>query len=88
MLTFLFMERSERLLRREVFAPVAATLLYGVIALILNARGVLDGPYFFLQVREVSPGTIIMWFGIIAALCLVLSGLFLWIRQKPRNRSR
>ena len=35
----------------EVFAPVAATLLYGVIALILNARGVIDGPYFFLQVR-------------------------------------
>ena len=76
------MERSERLLRREVFAPVAATLLYGVIALILNARGVLDGPYFFLQVYKVLPWTVVMWFCIIAALCLVLSGLYLWIRRK------
>jgi hypothetical protein len=81
-LTFLFMERPERLPGRAVFAPMAATLLYGVIMLILNILRVIDGPYFFLQVYKVSPGTVVMWFCIIAALCLVLSGLYLWIRRK------
>ena len=81
-LTFLFMERPERLPGRAVFAPMAATLLYGVIMLILNILRVIDGPYFFLQVYKVSPGTVGKWFCIIAALCLVLSGLYLWIRRK------
>lgn len=80
-LTFLFMERPKRLPGRAVLAPMAATLLYGVIALILNVLRVIEGPYFFLQVYEVSPGTIAMWFGIIAALCLMLSGFYMWIRR-------
>ena len=83
--TFLFMERSERLAGKAVLAPMAATLLYGVIMLILNVLRVLDGPYFFLRVYEVSPGTVAMWFGIIAVLCIMLSGMYVWIKRKIGN---
>ena len=76
--TFMFFERSESLPRRTIFMPVLATLLYGFIALFLNAIKVIDGPYFFLRVYEVPAGTIAMWFGIITVLCIALAGIYLW----------
>ena len=74
----MFFERSESLPRRTIFMPVLATLLYGFIALFLNAIKVIDGPYFFLRVYEVPAGTIAMWFGIITVLCIALAGIYLW----------
>ena len=73
---------GEKLPKKAVFAPVVATLLYGVIVLLLNAVRVVDGPYFFLKVYETAPSTIVMWFGIIAVLCWVLSAIYCWIRRK------
>ena len=81
-ITFLFLERSEKLPGRALFAPMAATLLYGVIALILNVAGVLHGPYFFLQVYDTPAGTIVMWFAIISILCIALSWIYLWIKKR------
>lgn len=81
-LSFLFLGIGEKLPKKAVFAPVDATLLYGVIVLLLNAVRVVDGPYFFLKVYETAPSTIVMWFGIIAVLCWVLSAIYCWIRRK------
>lgn len=81
-LSFLFLGMGMKLSKKAVFAPTAATLIYGGIVLVLNAARVLDGPYFFLKVYETAPGTIIMWFGIIAVLCGVLSGVYYWIRRR------
>ena len=38
--------------------PAAASLFYGVVALILNVLRIMDGPYFFLQVYEQTAGVI------------------------------
>ncbi len=84
--TFLFFEKPAALRKTAVLAPMAASLLYGVIALVLNAVRVLDGPYFFLRVYDEAPGTIALWFGIIAALCLGLSALYLWLRSRYWRR--
>ena len=81
-ITFLFMEKSPTLPKAAVFAPMGATILYGIIALILNGVRLLDGPYFFLRVYDTSPGTIILWFCIIAILCMALSALYLGIRKR------
>ena len=83
-LSFLFLGLGNKLPKKAVFAPIAATLLYGGIALVLNAARVLDGPYFFRKVYETAPGTIVMWFGIIAVLCGVLSGIYYMIRRTDR----
>ena len=85
-ITFLFTQTGFPLQKRMVIAPTAATLLYGIIALILNVSRVLDGPYFFLRVHEVPLSTVVMWFLIIAALCLVLSALYMWLRSIVRRR--
>ena len=81
-ITFLFMDRYPALPKTAIFLPMAMTLVYGFIALILNGLRLLDGPYFFLKIYETPPGTIIMWFGIIAVLCIVLTAIYLWIRKK------
>ena len=86
-ITFLFLEESEKLPGIAVFIPMAATLLYGITALILNALRILDGPYFFLRIYDESLGTIVFWFAIIAVLCTVLSGVYLWIRSRCRFSS-
>ena len=82
-ISLLFLEKTERLPLRIVVWPMAATLFYGVVCLLLNVVRMLDGPYFFLQVYEQPAGVIVMWFGIIAVLCLVLA--FLYHRVKWRR---
>lgn len=81
-LSFMFLGRGEKLPKKAVFTPIAATMLYGGIVLVLNAARVLDGPYFFLKVYETAPGTIVMWFGIIAVLCGVLSEVYYLGRRR------
>ena len=81
-LTFIFTETETVLPKSAVFAPMGATLLYGVIALLLNAARLLDGPYFFLRVYDEPVSTVILWFAIIAVLCLALSAFYLWCRKK------
>ena len=68
-----------------VTAPAAATLLYGIIALILNAARVLDGPYFFLRIYETPISVVVMWFLIIAVLCLALSALYMRLESRQRS---
>ena len=70
----------------ENVAPInhlmAVSLLYGLICLVLNAAGLLEGPYFFLEVGKQPASLIITWFGIIAALCIALAGLYYWIKWR------
>ena len=85
-ISFIFTQTDIPLQRRMVFAPVAATLLYGIIVLVLNIARILDGPYFFLRVYEVPLPTVVMWFLIIACLNLILSALYMWLRSRFRQR--
>lgn len=83
-ISLLFLEKTKKLPVRIIIWPAAASLAYGVIALVLNALRIMDGPYFFLKVYEQSAGVIVTWFGIIAALCLVLA--FLYHKVKWRKQ--
>ena len=82
-ISLLALEKTEKLPMRVIIWPAAMSLLYGVICLILNAVRKLDGPYFFLQVHEQPVGVIVMWFGIIAALCILLA--FVYYKVKWRH---
>ena len=83
---FVFTQVEAVLPRRVALAPMAFTLIYGICVLLLNIARVLDGPYFFLRVYEVPVSTVVMWFVIIAALCLVFSALYMWLRRTVRAR--
>lgn len=80
--SLLFLEKTEKLPIRIILWPAAASLFYGIVALILNALKIMDGPYFFLQVYEQSAGVIVTWFGIIAVLCLGLALLYYKIKWR------
>lgn len=80
--SLLFLEKTEKLPIRIILWPAAASLFYGIVALILNALRIMDGPYFFLQVYEQSAGVIVTWFGIIAVLCLGLALLYYKIKWR------
>ena len=82
-ISLLFLEKVEKLPLRIIIWPAAASLMYGVIALVMNALRIMDGPYFFLKVYEQSAGLIATWFAIIAALCLGLA--FLYYKVKWRK---
>ena len=84
--TFILMSGSDPLPKKAALAPMGATLFYGVIALGLNAAQIIDGPYFFLRVYVENPRTIVMWFAIIAVLCLVLGFAYWHFRQKRASR--
>ena len=78
--SLLFLEKVEKLPMKIILYPACATLFYGSVSLILNAVKIMDGPYFFLRVYEESAGTIILWFAIIAVLCLVLAFVYYKIK--------
>ena len=86
-ITFIFTRTGYPLQRRMVIAPAAATLLYGVVTLIMNAAGVLDGPYFFLRIHETPLPTVVLWFVIIAVLTLVLSAIYMRLRSLRRKKA-
>ena len=72
--------------RGALFAPMGATVLYGIAALILNFARLLKGPYFFLEVYSTPVGTIVMWFAIIIILCLALSAVFIFLHGRIVRR--
>ena len=76
------MMRKEEIPKYAVCVPALISILYGIIALILNAARVMKGPYFFLEVYSTPPGTIAMWFGIIFVLCVVLTAGYMFIHRK------
>ena len=82
-ISLLYLETVPELPLKIILWPAAVSLCYGVICLILNRIGILDGPYFFLQVNEQPEGTIIVWFMIIALLCIGIA--FLYYRIKWRR---
>ena len=84
-ISLLFLEKTERLSLSIIIWPVVASLTYGAIALVLNAVRIMDGPYFFLKVYEQSAGVIILWFAIIAVLCLGLALLYYKIKWRKRE---
>ena len=72
-ISLLFLEKTEKMAVRIIIWPAVCSLVYGLVCLILNALNLVDGPYFFLQVRKQPASVIVTWFGIVAALCMILS---------------
>lgn len=73
---------DKKIPRPAVIAPAAATVIYGIILLILNAARVVTGPYFFLEIYSTPIATIIMWFAIIIILCVALTAAYMYIHSR------
>ncbi len=82
--SLLFLEKTAKLRWGIILYPAAVSLAYGLICLALNAAGILDGPYFFLEAGKQPAGTIVMWFAIIALICIVFAALYYRIKWRKK----
>lgn len=87
-ISLLFLEQADKLPLKAAFYPAAVTLAYGAVCLILNAVDLLDGPYFFLKVHEQSVSTIVIWFVIIAVLCIALALVYYKIKYRKSSGTK
>ena len=53
--------------------PVAVTLVYGLVILLLNYARILDGPYPFFRVHEQSAKATVIWMVALTVLITILS---------------
>lgn len=83
-----FMLSGGEIPKYAVVVPALLTILYGIVALVLNAAKLLVGPYFFLEVYSTPAGTIAMWFGIIGVLCVILSVAYMFIHSRIRKKDQ
>ena len=82
--SLIFLEKTDKMPLKIIVWPAVASLLYGIIALGLNAARILDGPYFFLKIYEQSAVVIVTWFAIIAVLCIGLALLYYKLKWRRR----
>ena len=82
--SLLFLEKAKEQGVRIILYPAATTLFYGLICLILNAVGKLKGPYFFLEAGSQPVYVILLWFGIIAVLCMSIAFIYYKIKWRQK----
>lgn len=84
--SFLFLEAGPSLERRTILFAMLPTLVYAVIAIILNALRVMVGPYPFLQIYKQPFYATVLW----ALILLVGAGVLAWLvwRLKKQRLSR
>ena len=85
LLSVISLEKTHKLPLYIIVWPAAASLFYGIVCLILNAVNILNGPYFFLKVYEQPAGVIVIWFIIIAILCVGLAFAYYKLKWKKAN---
>lgn len=83
-ISLVFLEKTPKGPWTLILWPGLVSLAYGLVCLLLNGLYMLDGPYFFLQVHKQPVHIIVIWFGIIALLCLLLS--YGYYRMKWREK--
>ena len=64
-ITFIFFDEIEKYDKKDVEYPLATTLLYAFILILLNLAGKVDGPYPFLRVYNLTISIAIGWVSLI-----------------------
>ena len=73
--SFLFFEKDKKLDVNQSTYALIPTLIYGIIAILLNAIRVIRGPYAFLYIYEQSILVTFMWMIIIMGIAYIIAEL-------------
>ena len=82
LISFLFFEKDEKLEEQQTFYALIPTMIYAVVALILNIVRVIRGPYVFMMIYEQSVLMTLMWMIIIGGIAYILAELIRQGNQK------
>lgn len=83
---FLFLLEEGETPYKWVKSALFTTLLYAIPMILLNALGVVSGPYSFLKIREQSIGKTIFWIVVILSGNALLSFAALYIKKRLHRR--
>lgn len=61
------------------FIPVAITFVYGIIMLVLNWKGRVDGPYPFFRVNHQSRLATVLWMAVLTGMITLISMSLIWV---------
>ncbi|MCR5244460.1 MAG: hypothetical protein K6C37_06950 [Bacteroidales bacterium] len=81
-ISFVFFEPSAGLKYKDCLLPLGATLLYGIVTIILNVLRIIYGPYFFLHIYEQTILASALWVVALMTLVYGLAALQLFASQK------
>lgn len=74
--SFLFLEKEVELQKKQTYYALIPTIIYAVIAIVLNLVRVLDGPYAFLRIYKQGVLMTFVWLilisGIVFGIALLL----------------
>ncbi len=89
-ISFIFFENDRRYNKKKtIWYPLAVTLIYGVVMLVINYLNIFKGPYFFFMVHDVKWYTVVLCFiGILAGSYLVARFLLIENQKRLRRRKR
>ncbi len=72
--------------KKEAMAATAPVVIYHTVIVILNAKGVITGPYPIQSVRSMSTAAVIFWFIAIASVTYIVSYSLLLVTELRTGR--
>ncbi len=64
---------EDRVSMAWIVLPVLVTLIYGIVMVYLNAKGKVDGPYPFFQIKRLGAKATVLWMAVLLAVVGILS---------------
>lgn len=80
--SLIFFEKSAPLPKQAPLIGIVPTMIYAFLLIVLNAVGFIDGPYFFLRVREQPVYVTLFWLIIMLGGNYILSWLIMRVYNK------
>lgn len=80
-ISFMFLENYSYE-KKDRFYALSFTIIYAIIAIVLNLIGVINGPYPFLKIRLNPWYVSIMWLVVILGMAYLLSNLLYYLKKK------
>ena len=78
LLSYLFFEEHSSLW----YLPVLITLFYGLIMIVLNLKGKIEGPYDFLKIRKNGVKATALWVIVLIVIMSLICKGIVWISMK------
>lgn len=74
-ITFIFFDQIDISKKGDIFKGMLFTIIYGIVLIILNILGIVNGPYPFLMVRNQTVIASIIWSTIVIGLTYIIARL-------------
>lgn len=86
--TFIFIEKKEKFSKVFIRFAYIPTVIYGIVIVILNLKGIVYGPYPFLRITTQSRLETVKWFCILIIVARSINSTMYLVKHPIRNPER